>query len=65
MLFHYDIKHIAILIVHQFTLKVETTREIRDQAMITEILDTVEKLVDFGLDVVDMAEECRDPAIPY
>ena len=28
--------------------------------MISEILDRVEKLVDFALDVVDMAEECRD-----
>ena len=33
--------------------------------MIPEILDRVEKLVDFALDVVDMAEECRDPAVPY
>ena len=39
------------------------TKEIKDQEMIPEILDRVEKLVDFALDVVDMAEECRDPAI--
>ena len=47
------------------SMKVETTQEIRDQEMIPEILDRVEKLVDFALDVVDMAEECRDPDIPY
>ena len=48
-----------------YTLKVETTKEINNEAMITETLDRVEKLVDFALDVVDMAEECRDPAIPH
>ena len=36
------------------------TQEIKSQEMIPEILDRVEKLVDFALDVVDMAEECRD-----
>ena len=41
------------------------TKVINDHAMIAETLDKVEKLVDFALDVVDMAEECRDPAIPY
>ena len=41
------------------------TELIKDEGMIAEILDRVEKLVDFALDVVDMAEECRDPAIPY
>ena len=41
------------------------TEEVRDQDIIPEILDRVEKLVDFALDVVDMAEECRDPDIPY
>ena len=41
------------------------TEDIRDQEMIPEILGRVEKLVDFALDVVDMAEECRDPDIPY
>ena len=46
-------------------MKVETTQEIRSQEMIPEILDRVEKLVDFALDVVDMAEECMDPDIPY
>ena len=39
------------------------TEEVRDQDMIPEILDRVEKLVDFALDVVDMAEECMDPDI--
>ena len=50
-----------------FHSKVETTQEITSQEMIPEILDRVEKLVDFALDVVhvDMAEECRDPDIPY
>ena len=46
-------------------MKVETTQEIRDKEMIPEILDRVEKLVDFALDVVDMAEECMDPDITY
>ena len=41
------------------------TEEVRDQEIIPEILDRVEKLVDFALDVVDMAEECRDPDILY
>ena len=46
-------------------MKVETTQEIINQEMIPEILDRVEKLVNFALDVVDMAEECRDPDIPH
>ena len=46
-------------------LNCKMTEEIKDQEMIAEILAKVEKLVDFALDVVDMAEECRDPAIPY
>ena len=41
------------------------TKEVKDQEMIAETLDKVEKLVDFALDVVDMAEECRDPAVPH
>ena len=39
------------------------TREIKDQEMIPEILDKVEKLVDFALDVVDMAEECMQEIV--
>ena len=41
------------------------TQKIKTQDMISEILNRVEKLVDFALDVVDMAEECRDPDMPY
>ena len=41
------------------------TEEVRDRDIIPDILDRVEKLVDFALDVVDMAEECRDPDILY
>ena len=39
--------------------------EVNSQDMIPGILDKVEKLVDFALDVVDMAEECKDPDILY
>ena len=41
------------------------TQVIKTQDMIPEILDRVEKLVDFALDVVDMAEECLDPDVLY
>ena len=40
-------------------------KEIHDQPMIEETLQEVERLVDFALDVVDMAEERLDPDKPY
>ena len=46
-------------------IKVEMRIEVNSQDMIPGILDKVEKLVNFALDVVDMAEECRDPDILY
>ena len=46
-------------------LGLKMTQKIKTQDMIPEILNRVEKLVDFALDVVDMAEECRDPDMPY
>ena len=30
-----------------------------------KILKEVEELVDYAMDVADMAEKCKDPAIPY
>ena len=60
-----DLISILIIAFYPVYLKVETTQEIRNQEMIPEILDRVEELVEFALDVVDMAEECRDPDIPY
>ena len=48
-----------------YFFKIEMTQEIKTQDKMPEILDRVEKLVDFALDVVDMAEECRDPDILY
>ena len=32
---------------------------------IDEILQEVEELVDYAMDVVDKAERCKDPEIPY
>ena len=36
-----------------------------DPKMIDEVLKEVEKLVNYAMDVVDMAEKCGNPAILY
>ena len=40
-------------------------KEVKDPGIIDEVLKEVEELVDFAMDVVDMAEECKDPLMPY
>ena len=46
-------------------LQVKLIRKVNDPSMIQEILTEVEDLVDFSMDVMNMAEECKDPATPH
>ena len=40
-------------------------RNVNKDHKIDEILQEVEELVDYAMDVVDKAERCKDPEIPY
>ena len=49
-----------------FFIKVKIVPKIKDDREIDQILKEVEKLVHYAMDVViDRAEKCRDPGIPY
>ena len=48
-----------------FSLKVELTRIIEDEREILDTLQAVQKLIDFSMDVLDMAEEHKDPFKPF